>query len=158
MAPARCPSSSSAAATSAASRWVPACEPRAWRPNTRADSPSTTRCTPCWPASTDGRRGPMANGNGEPLTSVWDPTRHLVIVPVASFDRRTTEALGEALCRPGATVRAVHVASDGAKAATLALHWFEHGLPSLDIADLEPAATVEQTVIDWVERTAAAHR
>jgi K+-sensing histidine kinase KdpD len=64
-----------------------------------------------------------------------------VIVPVASFDRRTIEALREAMRRPGANGRAGHVAS--ADAATLALHWFEHGLPSLDITDLKPAATVE---------------
>jgi hypothetical protein len=80
----------------------------------------------------------MANGTGEPLTSAWDPTRYLVIVPAASFDRRTTEALGEALRRPGAIVRSVHVASDDAEAATLAMHWFEHDLPSLDFTDLEP--------------------
>ena len=55
-------SSSPAAATSPASRWVPACEPRAWRANTRGDSPSTTRSTPCSPESTDGRRAPMVNG------------------------------------------------------------------------------------------------
>lgn len=99
----------------------------------------------------------MANGTGEPLTSVWESTRHLVIVPVASFDRRTTEALGEALRRPGAIVRAVHVASDDAEAATLALRWFADDLPSLDITDLKPAATVEQTITDWVERATAGH-
>ena len=99
----------------------------------------------------------MANEQRDPLSAGWDPTRHLVIVPVASFDRRTIAALGEALRRPGATVRAVHVASDDAEAATLALQWFEDALPSLDIIDLEPAATVEQTITDWVERATAAH-
>jgi K+-sensing histidine kinase KdpD len=99
----------------------------------------------------------MANGNGEPLATGWDPTRHLIIVPVASFDHRTTEALREALRRPGATVRAVHVACDEAEAAELARRWFENGLPSLDITDLTPAATVAQTVTDWVEQATAAH-
>jgi K+-sensing histidine kinase KdpD len=99
----------------------------------------------------------MVAARGEPLTEAWDPTRSLVIVPVASFDRRTTEALRQAGGRPGATVRAVHVASDDAEAAALASQWFDVGLPSLDIIDLAPATTIEQTITDWVERTTAAH-
>ncbi len=65
---------------------------------------------------------------------------------MASFDHRTIEALSEARRRPGATVRAVHVASDDAEAATVARQWLERDVPSLDITDLEPAATVEQTI------------
>ncbi len=156
MAPARCPSSSPAAATSPALKSVPACAPRAWRANTKGDSPSTTRRTPCWPESPGRRRARWTTGSAYPPPSVSDPIRPLVIVPVASFDRRTTAALREALRRPGATVRAVHVASDDAEAATWHCR-FEHGLPSLDITDLEPAATVEQTITNWVERVAAAH-
>jgi K+-sensing histidine kinase KdpD len=97
----------------------------------------------------------MDTGTGEPGMS--DPTQPLVIVPVGSFDRRTTQALDAAVSRPGAIVRAVHVASDDAEAATLASHWFALGLPSLDITDPEPATTVEQAITDWVTRAAAAH-
>jgi K+-sensing histidine kinase KdpD len=99
----------------------------------------------------------MANATGEPSNPARDAAQHLVIVPVASFDRRALQALHSALQRPDTTVRAVHVASDDAAAAALAVQWFEHGMSSLDIIDLEPAATVEQTITDWVERTAASH-
>jgi K+-sensing histidine kinase KdpD len=97
------------------------------------------------------------NGTREPGAGTSDPTRPLVIVPVGSFDRRTIQALRQALQRPDAIVRAVHVANDDAEAATLASRWFAQDLPSLDITDLQPSATVEQTITDWVTQAVAAH-
>jgi len=94
---------------------------------------------------------------GDAFAVECEATRPLVIVPVGSFDRRTTAALGAARHQPGALVRAVHVASDDGQDAVLASRWFDNELPSLDITDRPPTATIEQTVANWVEQAVATH-
>src|SRR5262245_14804830 len=97
----------------------------------------------------------MGGLDGESQEPWWTPTPSLV-VPVATFDRRAIVALEHAQRRADAIVRAVHVAGDDGEATTLGLQWLQCGLPSLEIIDPEPGATIEDTVAGWVRKAALA--